>query len=539
MNLISASVRRGLVHALSIGTITTALIFLVSPALALASPPTCTLTATPSTVDVGDHVTLNWASTGATYGTWLQDAAAAVLGLSGDALLASGSEDFLVGSTTGTITPTLQVAQTAKTLTQVASTSLPAFTNAIGLEIVGNYAYVVDAGASHQLDVISIANPTAPAVVGTTSSLTNLNGAFYIKISGNYAFVTATGSDRLTVVDISNPTAPAVVASLSDSRFSAPRGLFLVGNYAYVVGNSQGSLSIVDISNPLAPVIKGSLTDSTILSGGDSLFVDGRYAYVTAGQSSTLAVIDIASSTAPAIVGTLVDPIRMNNPKELLVSGNYAYVTALASNALVIVDISSSTAPTIVSALSDTTRLAGPKNLTIFDGIAYIAANSGRSLVMADITDPHAPFIIDSKRDTTNLSDPRGVAISGGYIFIASGNIFDVFTTVETSLASDCSATITVSGGTQQPTATVDSVLNSAGNATISGTATGPTSLTVIIYPSFDSDTVVYRDDQVPVSGGHWSVTAPLQSGSYTVEVHSSSQSPSAGTYLTSSTFSV
>ncbi len=139
---------------------------------------------------------------------------------------------------------------------------------------------------------------------------------------------------------------------------------------------------------------------------------------------------------------------------------------------------------------------------------------------MADITDPHAPFIIDSKRDTTNLSDPRGVAISGGYIFIASGNIFDVFTTVETSLASDCSATITVSGGTQQPTATVDSVLNSAGNATISGTATGPTSLTVIIYPSFDSDTVVYRDDQVPVSGGHWSVTAPLQSGSYTVEVH-------------------
>src|SRR6476660_4062570 len=50
-----------------------------------------------------------------------------------------------------------------------------------------------------------------PTVVGSVSNATNLSGAAYLAVSGNYAYTAAYYAGTLTVVDISNPAAPQVV----------------------------------------------------------------------------------------------------------------------------------------------------------------------------------------------------------------------------------------------------------------------------------------------------------------------------------------
>jgi hypothetical protein len=508
---------------------------------AQASPaqPVCTLAGASHTTAVGSQLRLSWDSTDASFGAWDQNEAASVLGLSGDGVGPRGWLDVAVANADGAITPTLRIGDASPAIRRISTVNLASFSNAIGIDVAGNYAYIVDAGIGHQFDVVDISTPTAPVVVGTLSDLFRLNGAFNVKSAGRYAYVTAGGSSRLEVIDTSRPTVPAIVGEIADARLAGARGLFLAGRYAYVAANQTGALHIIDIANPIAPVLIGSITDPARLSGADSIVVDGRYAYVTAGTTNSLVVVDVSDAAAPVIVANLTDVVALGNPKELAVRDGFAYVAGLASNSLAIVDISRPSAPELVSFLADAVQLAGAKNLYLSGDYLYVTANLGARLTIVRIADPHAPAIVASFSDPVNLSNARGVAVVGSNAFVAAGDKLNAFGIQDGFTANgSCSVSIAVTGASPPPSATISGVIGN-GSTTIGGTATGVTNVTLILYLSYDTDMVAYTNVQIPVINGHWSIALPLYDATYQVEVHVAASKPSAATFLAGTTLTV
>lgn len=514
----------------------------IAPASAFAAAPSCALSVSNPSPRVGDRVTFSWTSAGATSARWVQNAASAAFGLSSSTLPVSGSQSAAV-TDPSLASPTLQVSSATTTIAKTGVATLPGYTNAIGLDVVGKYAYTADAGASFQFNVVDISNPASPVVVGTVSDVFTLAGAFTVRVAGTYAYVTENGTNRLTVIDISKPTAPKIVASVVDARMAGPRGLTLVGTRAYVAGNSAASLAIIDISNPLAPKMLGAVVDRNILAGADSVVVVGNYAYVTAGDSNTLAVIDISNPALPKIVGTYSSFATLANPKDLFVSGKYAYVTALASNSFTVIDISNPAAPTLVSSINDRTLLYAPKNMMMVGQYAYVTANSGSTLAIINAADPKAPTIIASIYDPATLSNARSVFVSGNLVYVVAANKFSVLT-VNMNAVSSAYCTVTFVPPPTTPAAAsalTDSIAENGAQSvtTLSGSALGASTLTVLAYPSTDYDTVSFRSNAVAVANGRWTLPMPLKKGTYLVELHSASLAPSSKSFLGTATIAV
>ena len=135
---------------------------------------------------------------------------------------------------------------------------------AYGVAVKGNYAYVAAQGClsgqpcpnpnvGDTFAVIDVSSPAAPRIVATlaNSSLPApwtgsgaLKHATAVAIAGNYAYVTASYTDRLTILDISNPLAPKIVASLQDaSQLNFDVDVVVANGYAYVADQARGSVA--------------------------------------------------------------------------------------------------------------------------------------------------------------------------------------------------------------------------------------------------------------------------------------------------------
>ena len=79
--------------------------------------------------------------------------------------------------------------------------------DALGLAVVGQYAYVAD-GASG-LQVVDVSSPTTPVIVGAAPTPGSAGG---VVVAGTYAYVPM-GAAGLRVIDVSVPGAPVGVRS--------------------------------------------------------------------------------------------------------------------------------------------------------------------------------------------------------------------------------------------------------------------------------------------------------------------------------------
>jgi hypothetical protein len=171
------------------------------------------------------------------------------------------------------------------------STSLPqpwTSTGALGhptsVAISGNYAYIT-AAYQNRLTVVSIANPLSPKIVATIKDNTNLNFPVDVAVSGNYAYVTdQISTGRLTVVNVSEPANPQVVTSLASSALNGAYRVRLRGEFAYVSASSAGDVAAVDISNPLAPRLAATVTDGAHLNRTTGLDIDPSGTHVVASS---------------------------------------------------------------------------------------------------------------------------------------------------------------------------------------------------------------------------------------------------------------
>jgi hypothetical protein len=186
-----------------------------------------------------------------------------------------------------------------------------ALAHATSVAISGNYAYVT-AAYQDRLTVISIANPLSPKIVASLRDTTSLNFPVDVAVSGRYAYVTDQVSPgRISVLDVSNPENPQVVASLSSSALNGAYRVRLRGNFAYVSASSAAELAAVDISNPLSPRLAGTVVSHPRLTKTTGLDVDPSGSYVLASspylstQSQPLYPPFALQPSGPTLTGTV------------------------------------------------------------------------------------------------------------------------------------------------------------------------------------------------------------------------------------------
>jgi hypothetical protein len=296
-----------------------------------------------------------------------------------------------------------------------------------------------------------------PTVVGSVSNATNLSGAAYVTVSGNYAYTAAFYAGTLTVVDISNPAAPQVVGQspFSTSLLSASH-VVIIGSYAYVTSQNRNggsgtgsnddgtgnSLTILDISVPTAPTIVGTLHNSNIMFGPHGVAVSGSYAYVAAqgclnqqpcpnpNVGDSLVVVDISNPSNPTIAASIQNSNlpapwtgtgALKHACSVTISGNYAYVTASYSHRLTIVDISDPLHPAIVGSVQDGTRLPVPVDAAVKNGYAYVANETlgNGSVTVVDVHTPTSPQVVTSLV-SPSLNGAYRIRVRSNFAYIAA-----------------------------------------------------------------------------------------------------------------------
>ena len=146
-----------------------------------------------------------------------------------------------------------------------------------GVVVANGYAYVIhDKTTSPNLTVLSLKDPAAPQIVGTTT--VTAQRLSDLAVSGRYVYALSRISKKLDTIDISNPASPSLVNTYTIPFSDTPVKIAVAGTKAYVT-TFNGLVLDISLVNPIAPVMVSSYESSAINSFG--IAVDGRYAYTT------------------------------------------------------------------------------------------------------------------------------------------------------------------------------------------------------------------------------------------------------------------
>jgi hypothetical protein len=223
---------------------------------------------------------------------------------------ASVGNSFAVINIANPASPTLEAALHDASLPSP-WTGTGAFAHATAVAIHGNYAYVT-AAYQNRLTVVNIANPSNPEIVASLKDGTNLSFPVDVAVSGHYAYVTDQISPgRLTVVNVSNPADPQIVTSLSSASLDGAYRVRLRGDFAYVSAYSGHDVAVVDISNPASPRQVAAVPDEAALNKTTGLDLDpsGRYLVASSpflsSQAQRVYPPFALQSSGPTLTGTV------------------------------------------------------------------------------------------------------------------------------------------------------------------------------------------------------------------------------------------
>jgi hypothetical protein len=264
-----------------------------------------------------------------------------------------------------------------------------------------------DDGSGNSLTIVNISTPLAPKVVGTVTSASELFGAYAVAVSGPYAFVAsqgllsgqpatpATSTGSFTVINLSTL---AIVANIDNASLSGAQAaglhhatsVSISGDYAYVTAYGGERLTTINIANPTTPVVVNTLRDPVNLQTPNDVATQGNYAYVVnqLGSGMDFAVVNISNPAAPAVVGSLTDPTLLGSYR-VRVRGNFAFVSANGAGAVAAIDVSNPAAPRLAGAVTDP-RLANVDGLAVSSTGRYVIATA--PLLPSEPTISYPPF---------------------------------------------------------------------------------------------------------------------------------------------------
>ena len=280
-----------------------------------------------------------------------------------------------------------------------------------------------------------------------------LEGANWVDVSGNYAYVVSYDDGSLSVFDISDPANPILsstvkVQGYTDKDYGA-FSVFVSGSYAYVYDDG-GVFLIYDISDPAGagPVLAGKVAIGPIedYQAADTawggVYVEGILAYVVDEVSDGLTVLDVSDKTKPAIIGTISGagaPNYLKNPCFVTVNNGFAYIASYSDDALTIIDVEIPKKPTFASVIKGAgapNYLDGPDSVFIVNDYAYIASAKDGALSIIDVINPLSPVFsgyISGKGKPNYLEDALDVKVVNNYAFVSgmTDNAISVYDVID------------------------------------------------------------------------------------------------------------
>ncbi len=221
-------------------------------------------------------------------GSYDYDQAAEDVAVAGDyAYLAGGSEDLVA----------LDVADPAHPV-HVSGYDIPG--GGLAVYISGTHAYLA---GTLGLWVLNVSNPSDPQEDGYCE----IPYAVGVQVAGHYAYVPTrnymTYEDGLTVVDIADPAAPAVVGSCifpTPPRAGRPAGAQLTA-HSFVAADDVG---VVDVSDPTDPHVVGAY-ETPWYAPFEDVYAVGDTVYATADGLYILRVTTPALQVEPPALSFL------------------------------------------------------------------------------------------------------------------------------------------------------------------------------------------------------------------------------------------
>ncbi len=218
----------------------------------------------------------------------------------------------------------------------------------LGIAVRGGFAYMLDNGAN-RLDVIDVSDPgqsgfsvtenTSPNSLPVVAERRLGAGPSRLALQGARAYVVDTVADEAQVVSIADPSRPRVIGT---SAPLGPRGtgglaqsdIAVAGAYAYVANFDADSLQVIDVAHPRRPLLVAAVPAG---SQPDAIALAGHFAFVAGAGSDTVDVYDVADPRRPVPVGSLASP---GEPDAIAIAGGKAYVADYVSDTLQIFDVS-------------------------------------------------------------------------------------------------------------------------------------------------------------------------------------------------------
>jgi hypothetical protein len=274
---------------------------------------------------------------------------------------------------------------------------------ATGVTLNGNYAYVP--GQEAGLQIVNISNPTLPILTGSYTTPSNAIG---VAVSGDYAYVAEAEeypTGLLQILNISNPSLPTLVDSYTPPDEVV--GVAVSGNYAYVANEY---LYIVNISTASSPTFIGAYTPSD--NYAYVVAVSGNYVYMM-DWNDGLDIINISTASSPTLEGFYSDKDIIATG--IALNGNYAYLVDNLNNTsgkLEIINIGDPSLPTLAGSYTTADVAHG---VAVSGDYAYVATDAG--LQILNISDPAFPTLA-GYYDTPGYAE--GVAVNGNYVYLAT-----------------------------------------------------------------------------------------------------------------------
>ena len=258
------------------------------------------------------------------------------------------------------------------------------------------------------VQIVSVTNPSAPAVVGTYTT----DEAWNVALMGTTPVLAAATADtahrpKMDVLNLSSPSNPQSTGSvLLDSGNGLANAIDVVGNWAFV-GRYYSALDIVNLANPASPQKVSSISIPDFFTDVAAT-QDGNYVYVPI--TTGIQVVDVTNKTAP-VLGQLINPPQTpaSNTQSLQVVGNRLF--AFEGGFLFVFDISNPASPQVVGYYDVPGTGYG---ISVAGDLVYVAGyNAGVSVLRLNDVEKPTIAITSPTTNTSYATSNSSVSLGG------------------------------------------------------------------------------------------------------------------------------
>ncbi|GAA4047342.1 hypothetical protein GCM10022409_36990 [Hymenobacter glaciei] len=284
--------------------------------------------------------------------------------------------------------------------------------------VSGSLAVVLNRNAG-TLSLYDMSNPSAPALRGTATGITN---GVEVAVSGTTAAVlcndTHANGIGLTKLYALGSGAPTLVNTLTPpAALSATNGgIAMTGTRLYAVydrGGSSGYVYIYDLATPAAATLLGTgnsgcFTPQAVATAGTLVAVSSQYGGV--------AVLDVSNPAAPVVTGSTGCPAY---------NGGFDVPVALTTTTLCLLSIPNNSLLTYTLSAAGVPTLrhtyatgATPVSVALSGNLAYVASRGSNSLQVIDVSGASAVL-----RGTAALdASANNLALGNNLLLAANGS---------------------------------------------------------------------------------------------------------------------